>query len=87
MSAETKKRLEAATFAVLASLAFLALGAGAAKVSTKRDDRMAAKKAEQQRWTAIVANMASSPSTEIAGPDTACKNPEAIIRLIAKPIH
>ena len=87
MNAETKKRLEAAAFAALASLAILALGAGAEKVSTKRDDRMAARKAEQQRWTAIVADVAPSSSTETSGTSTACKDSEAIIRLIAKPIR
>ncbi len=87
MYLELKKRMGAVALAALVSLALLALGAGAAKVSTKREDRAAAEKAEQQRWSAIVVAVTASPSRGNAVVTLARENPKPILRLLAKSIR
>ena len=79
MKSNVKKRMVMAIGATGASLALLALGSGAMKVSDKRNGRKEAREKERARWIEIVSDFDSKASVR--------RNPEALIKILASRVR
>jgi hypothetical protein len=71
----------AALYVAGASLALIALGSGAMKVSEGKSERTRARKAERTQWLEIISSVTAGT------PEGAAENPEAIMRIISKRVR
>ena len=81
MSGKSRKRRMAALYVAGASLALVALGSGAMKVSEGKSERAKARKAEEARWIEIISSVA--PGTAKPTPE----NPEDMMMVISRRVR